>query len=186
MIFNKHLELAGRHAVLSPSKYHWMNYDDDKFDRWYMAQLGSARGSEYHEVAQRLIKLREKLPRNKKTVNQYVNDAIGYRMHPEMTLFYSDVAFGTCDAICFRNNLLRVHDLKMGVTRASEKQLYAYVALFCLEYGYKPHNIEIECRIYQNDDFSVYIPDPDEIVHIMDKLVTFTKRTYELREEALS
>jgi hypothetical protein len=31
------------------------------------------------------------------------------------------------------------------------KQLYVYAAYFCLEYGFKPYEIEGELRLYQND-----------------------------------
>ena len=30
MNFNKHSDLEGCHAFLSASKYHWINYDDEK------------------------------------------------------------------------------------------------------------------------------------------------------------
>jgi hypothetical protein len=32
VIFNKHSNLAGQHAFLSASKYHWVNYTDQKLD----------------------------------------------------------------------------------------------------------------------------------------------------------
>lgn len=75
----------------------------------------------------------QKLPRLNKTLNAYVNDAIGYKMIPEQILFYSDNCFGTADAIVFRNGLLRIHDLKTGVIPAHMEQLEVYAALFCLE-----------------------------------------------------
>ena len=105
----------------------------------------------------------------------YVNDAIGFRMIPEQILFYSDNCFGTADAISFRNNSLRIHDLKTGATPAKMEQLMIYTALFCLEYKYKPSEIDIELRIYQNDDFTYFNPTPEHIVPIMDKIVTFDK-----------
>ena len=30
MTFNKHYDLMGKHAFLGASKYHWINYDEDK------------------------------------------------------------------------------------------------------------------------------------------------------------
>ena len=30
MNFNKHYSLEGKHAFLDASKYHWVNYDNDK------------------------------------------------------------------------------------------------------------------------------------------------------------
>ena len=115
----------------------------------------------------------------------YVNDAIGYRMSPEQILYYSDNCFGTADAISFKRNKLRVHDLKTGVTPTSEHQLEVYAALFCLEYRFKPFDISIELRIYQNDEVRVYEGDPDQVTHIMDKIVTLDKRLTVLRAEAL-
>jgi hypothetical protein len=60
------------------------------------------------------------------------------------------------------------------------------MALFCLEYRFKPLEIEAELRIYQHDEIQVYLPDPDNIFHIMDKIVTFDKRLDYLRVEATS
>lgn len=186
MNFNKHSELAGRHAFLSASKYHWINYSEDKMDRVYIAALAAQKGTELHTLAHDLIRLGVKLPRTPKTLNMYVNDAIGFRMTSEQPLYYSENAFGTADAISFRKNFLRIHDLKTGVNNSSEHQLEVYAALFCLEYRFKPFEIEIELRIYQNDEVRVYEADPDVIFHIMDKITTFDRRINELREEALS
>ena len=144
MLFNTHSNLAGQHAFLSASKYHWINYDDEKLDRVYVAALAAQKGTELHALAHELIRLGVKLPGNKKALNRYVNDAIGYRMRSEQILWYSDNAFGTADAVSFRRNLLRIHDLKTGVTPTSHHQLEVYAALFCLEYRFKPFDIEIE------------------------------------------
>jgi hypothetical protein len=92
-------------------------------------------------------------------------------MDPEIPLKYSEKCFGRADAISFRRNLLRIHDLKTGTTKASEKQLYVYAALFCLEYKHKPKDIKIECRIYQNNQVQVYNPEPDEITAIMKNII---------------
>lgn len=181
MNFTTHSDLAGRHAFLSASKYHWINYDEDKLDRVYHAAVASQRGTELHELAQNLIRLGVKLPTSRKTLNMYVNDAIGYRMSPEQVLYYSDNCYGTADAITFKRNKLRVHDLKTGLTEASMHQLEVYASLFCLEYHFKPMDIEIELRIYQNDEITVSDPDRDDIMHIMDKIVTFDRRITELR-----
>jgi hypothetical protein len=66
------------------------------------------------------------------------------------------------------------------------KQLEVYAALFCLEYNYKPYQISIELRIYQNDDVEIYTPQNEDIVHIMDKIITFDKQIELLKAEALS
>lgn len=184
MLFNTHYDLAGKHAYLGASKYHWVNYTDEKFDRTFRLAMAAQRGTDLHAFAYDAIRLGVKLPRSAKTLNLYVNDAIGFRMVPEQILYYSENAFGTADTISFRKNFLRIHDLKTGITPSSERQLEIYVALFCLEYRVKPHEIEIELRIYQNDDMRVFVPDPDDIVHIMSKIVAFDNRIQELKAEA--
>lgn len=183
MNFNAHSTLAGGHAFLSASKYHWINYDEDKLARVFHAAVAAQRGTELHEFAQRAIRLGVKLPDLKKTLNMYVNDAIGFRMSPEQILYYSDFCFGTADAIGFRANTLRVHDLKTGMIEASMHQLEVYAALFCLEYRFRPFEIDIELRIYQNDEVQVYAPDPDDLMHIMDKIITFDKYITEWSKE---
>lgn len=180
MNFNTHLDLNGRHAFLSPSNYHWINYTEEKLEQRYTTAVAAQRGSELHEFAHQAIDLGIKLPANKKTLSLYVNDAIGYRMTPEQVLYYSENCFGTADAISFRRNKLRIHDLKTGVTPTSEHQLEVYAAIFCLEYRYKPFDISIELRIYQSDEVRVYDADPDNITHIMDRIVTFDKKIKEL------
>jgi hypothetical protein len=176
MNFNVHSNLRGSHAFLSASNYHWINYDEDKLDRVYFANMAARRGTELHAFAHEAIRLGIKLPNGKKSLNMYINDAIGYRMTPEQILFYSENCYGTADSITFRRNKLRIHDLKTGITEASFHQLEVYVALFCLEYKFRPLEIEIELRIYQNDEVRVYVPDADDIFHIMDKIITFDKR----------
>lgn len=183
MNFNTHSDLVGKHAFLSASKYAWIRYDDEKLDQVFRTSMDAQRGTELHAFAAEAIRLGIKLPKTKQTLNMYVNDALGYRMTPELVLFYSYNVFGTADTISFRRNLLRIHDLKNGVSKVSVNQLEIYAALFCLEYGYKPHQIDIELRIYQNDYVQVYEPDRDDIVHIMDKIVTFDKRIDALRLE---
>lgn len=185
MIFNTHSNLVGQHAFLSASKYHWVNYEDEKIDRVYIAALAAKRGTELHEFAHEAIRLGIKLPKTAKTLHLYVNDAIGYRMTSEQVLYYSDNCFGTADSISFRRNKLRIHDLKTGITPTSEKQLEVYAALFCLEYRMRPFEMETELRIYQSDEVKIYEADPDVITHIMDKIITFDKRIAAIRLEAM-
>lgn len=183
MNFNKHSNLQGLHAFLGASKYSWLNYDDDHLRLAWRNALAAKHGTELHDLAAKCIKLNQRLPRTDKTLNMFVNDAIGYKMTPEQPLFYSENCFGTCDAICFRKNMLRIHDLKTGVSPAHMEQLLIYAALFCLEYAVSPSEIEIELRIYQSDEIVGYIPESDEIVHIMDKIVYFDKMIKELKAE---
>lgn len=184
MIFNTHSQLVGRHAFLSASKYAWTNYDDEKLERVFLASLAAQRGTELHAFAHHAIRLGIRLPDTPKTLNLYVNDAIGYRMNTEQILYYSDNCFGTADTIAFRRDTLRISDLKTGITRTSERQLEVYAALFCLEYRMKPFEISIELRIYQNDEVQVFDVDPDLITHIMDKIIMFDRRIEALRMEA--
>lgn len=175
MNFNQHCNLVGAHAFLGASQYHWLNYDEAKVVERYTTMMAAQKGTELHDFAATCIKLGQKLPKSRKTLNMYVNDAIGYRMTPEQVLYYSDNCFGTTDAICFRNDFLRIHDLKTGATPAHMEQLYIYAALFCLEYKIKPSEIGMETRIYQSDDIWVEHPTPEVIVPIIDKIITFDK-----------
>jgi hypothetical protein len=104
-------------------------------------------------------------------------------MKPEQILFYSDNCFGTADAISFNSDLLRIHDLKTGMTPASIKQLEIYAALFCLEYSKKPSDMKMELRIYQNDDVVIHSPEYEDIVYVMDKIVHFDKLITDIRRK---
>lgn len=183
MDWNNHYNLAGKHAFLSASKYHWINYSEDKLIETYNNFTAAQRGTELHDFAAQCIKLGQKLPKSKKTLNMYVNDAIGYRLTPELVLYYSDNCFGTADAIGFRDNFLRIHDLKTGVTPARMEQLEIYAALFCLEYRIKPSTIDMELRLYQSDDILVHNPTAEDIVPIMETIVNFDKLLYKIQTE---
>ena len=95
MNFNKHFSVEGKHAFLGASKYHWVNYDEDKLANAYLKYQATLKGTILHEFAAQCIKLGQKLPKSQKTLNMYVNDAIGYKMTPEQVLYYSDNCFGT-------------------------------------------------------------------------------------------
>jgi hypothetical protein len=170
--WNRHLSLQGEHAFLSPSSYHWINYSPARLlERWTTAQA-SAYGNMQHEYAQREIEAGRK-SQLVGTVGMYINDAIQYKMMCEQVLYYSDNCFGTPDAISFRYNTLRIHDLKTGVIKGSVHQLETYAAIFCLEYEKDPYSIKIELRIYQADEVIVYDADPEDIAFIMDKIQEF-------------
>ena len=132
-------------------------------------------GTRLHEWAKQTIDLGIKQSRSKKTIYSYVNDAIGFNMSTEVILFYSERFFGTADAISFRNNFLRIHDLKTGRRPVHMEQLEIYAALFCLEYKVKPGDIRMELRIYQNDEILVHEPTAEDILPIMDKIVHVNK-----------
>lgn len=175
MNFNMHSNLKGQHAFLGASKYHWINYSEAKLMESYANYLAIQKGTALHAFAAQCILLDQKLPRSRKTLNMYVNDAIGYKMTPEQILYYSENCFGTADAISFRNGLLRIHDLKTGVTPTHMEQLMIYAALFCLEYQMNPGEIETELRLYQNNEVLVHNPTADDILPIIDKIRIFDK-----------
>ena len=200
MIFNKHLELEGRHAILSPSKHYWLNYDDEALMRNYISSFATDIGTLVHEYASDRIRFRMPMEaENEEAKNSllvfllkngipfrvidldriffnlvpYVNDAIGYKMESEVQLKYSDLCFGTADAIGVRRNWLRIHDLKTGQTPASMDQLLCYAGLFFLEYkrDYRPQTMKIELRIYQNQEVLINQPTSDEVKVVMDKII---------------
>lgn len=189
MNWNNHSRLQGSHSFLSASAYHWLNYDVDKLISVYKNRLATIRGTALHELASQLINLKVKLPNSQKTLNMFVNDAIGFGMQSEQVLYYSDNAFGTADAIYFGKQrgtdrlILRVHDLKTGETPAHMEQLMIYTAYFCLEYRVAPGDIDIDLRIYQGNDIIFYNPQANEIGPIMDKIVTFDKLIEEIKEK---
>ena len=185
MNFNNHSRLEGSHAFLGASKYHWINYDEQKLRDTYIRNQAVQKGTELHEIAAKLIKHGLKQPRTQRTFNMYVNDAIGFRMTPEVILYYSDNCYGTADTISFRNNFLRIHDLKTGETPAHMEQLFIYAALFCLEYRVKPSDIEMELRLYHNDDILIANPTAEDIVPIMDKIITSDKILKEIQKEEM-
>lgn len=186
MQFNNHHKLEGLHAPFSASQSHWLRYDDDKVIEVYLNKKAAAMGSRLHEWAKETIELGIKQPKSKKTLYAYVNDAIGFKMEPEVVLFYSERFFGTADAICFRNGVLRIHDLKTGKLGKIEdhmEQLEVYAALFCLEYKVKPGEIEFELRVYKNDEVLVHNPTAEDILPIMDKIVHLNKLLSKIDEE---
>ena len=183
MNFKKHYNFENRHAFLSPSQYAWIRYSDEKLADRFMTSVAARRGTELHALAENLIRMGVKLPKSKKTLNLFVNDAIGYRMSPEQVLYYSDNCFGTSDAVSFRSNTLRIFDLKTGETKSSVDQLLVYASLFCLEYSFKPFDIEYDLRIYQLDEVQMFEVDPGDIAHIMDRIVTFDKLINEIKAE---
>lgn len=180
MKFNRHSEIEGQHAILSPSNYHWINYEPTKLLDTVANRRAAALGTRKHEAAKMCIELGIKMENNGLTVNRYVNDCIGYRMTPEVPLMVSWNAFGTVDAISFRREdegmmVLRIFDLKTGVTATSFQQLKVYAAYFCIEYKVRPMEIGYDLRIYQNDDIRFCETDPEEIVYIMDRTIESDK-----------
>lgn len=207
MIFNQHSDLEGQHAFLGASKNSWLNYDQEKLATAYKRQYANQIGTILHDLAHRCIKNRVKLSKSDRhlvlltllengipqglidandileTLAPFVNDALGFRMETEQVLYYSENAFGTADAISFKNNFLRIHDYKSGILPVHMEQLYIYAALFCLEYVVKPENIKIELRIYQSGEVLCEEPDPETIRAIMNKIVDSDRFLRKLKEE---
>lgn len=185
MNFIPHLDLVGQHAFLGASKYHWINYDDDKLVQAYISALAVERGTRLHDFARECIELKQKLPNVRKTLNMYVNDALRFGLTPEQPLYFSRNCFGTADSISFdeRSKFLRIHDLKTGATPAHMEQLQIYAALFCLEYHKRPEQLGIELRIYQNDEIQICMPDWTDIDRIMTTIIRFDDKIEKMKLE---
>ena len=149
IIWNNHPELTDKHAFLGGSNYHWLGDDDEKLMKRYLSMRAKELGTDLHELAARLISYGFKLSETEVspmfnilglsndtriTLIKYVNDAIDFHMRPEQCLCYSDVCFGTADAISFdeTTKTLRIHDLKTGVHPCDVRQLLIYAAIFVL------------------------------------------------------
>ena len=185
MNFIPHLDLVGQHAFLGASKYAWINYDDDKLAQAYINSLAVQRGTELHDFAATCIRLKQPLPRIRKTLNMYVNDALRYMLTPEQPLYFSRNCFGTADGISFdeKKKFLRIHDLKTGATPAHMEQLQIYAALFCLEYHKRPEQFGMELRIYQNDEIQICLPDSKDIEKIMTTIIRFDEKIEKMKLE---
>lgn len=203
MNWNDHSNLKGRHAIFSPSSYYWIRDDDDEIVKRYCMSYASSVGTILHALAEKYIRFGKTMSRyDKKQVSlellnagipplvvdffdtqerfenlmNYVNDSVGWRMDPEVVLYYSDIFFGTCDTIAFdeREKILRINDLKNGSSPASMDQLMQYAALFCLEYGpllrFRPEDISYELRIYQSGEIQECFPNPDEVVYVIESM----------------
>lgn len=182
--FFNHYNLEGCHAPFSASQSAWLRYDDEKAKEAYARKKSAELGTRLHAWAKETIDLGIKQPKSKKTIYQYVNDAIGFKMSTEVVLFYTERFFGTADAISFKRdpktgrNTLRIHDLKTGVVGDPDKhfeQLKVYAALFCLEYKFKPDEIDIVLGVYKKDEVAFCEPDPEEIVYIMNRIIHLDK-----------
>lgn len=206
MNFIDHSNLSGIHAPFSASQPYWLGQTDEEMKDRYISKWLPTIGTAAHAFAETLINERLKLTKNDvkmfklylldnatapipryivdsvdlyflfDNIQTYVNDAIGFKMTAEQILYYSDLFFGTADAISFNNNVLRIHDLKTGRGHVKIEQLLIYAALFCLEYKIKPNTIDIELRIYQSGLPVLYHePTAEEIVPIMDQIVSQDK-----------
>ena len=194
MNWNRHSNLEGSHAFLSASKYGWRNKSDTELMDAYRNSFATSIGTLLHSYAADSIRLRERLRKGDArgvkfdlmrrgipefaidiqavfpTLMAYINDAVGFQMDPEILLYYSDLCYGTADAIQVHGDILRIHDLKTGSTPAKMEQLMVYAGLFYLEYGYKPERMQTELRIYQMDEVVVHQPEPEELREVMNDI----------------
>lgn len=202
MNFLSHSNLKGLHAPFSASQPYWLGKSIEENKERYVTKWIPTVGTVTHAFAESMINERIKLSKsdlkmykmylldNKEqcipryvvdyidiqalfsNLIPYVNDAIGFKMTAEQILMYSERFFGTADAISFNNNVLRIHDLKTGKGHVKIEQLMIYAALFCLEYKIKPGTINIELRIYQNCEVMEHYPTAEDILPIMDQIVS--------------
>ena len=206
MTWNRHSAQEGNHAFLSASKYSWLNKTEEELIESYRNSYATTIGTLLHAYAADSIRYRERLRKTDAKVVKfdlmrrgipeyvidiqavfpnmmaYVNDAIGYQMDPEVVLYYSDMCFGTADAIQLDGDILRIHDLKTGSTPVKMDQLMIYGGLFFLEYGLKPEKIRTELRIYQGDETIIHEPDSDEIREVMERIVECDRVLQNLKE----
>lgn len=201
MIFNEHLELKGRHALFGPSQPSWLNYNQEDAFNKLISSWSTSVGTVAHAFAKTCIDKKVKFYKTDKkalklylldngiqnipiyivenldlesmsiNLSQYVNDAISLRMSTEVPLRYSELIFGTTDAISFDDNVLHIHDLKTGRQPGKVDQLLSYAGLFCLEYRIKPVDISADLRIYQDCEILNYNPSPEELMDICDQIV---------------
>ena len=187
MNFNRHSDLEGKHALLSPSKIYWLNYTREQLQNAMINEQAKIHGTKLHAIAKDLINEGLKLKGTTQTLTAYVNDAIGYGMTPEQPLYFSDKCFGTADSIFYKPGILRIHDLKTGFTPAKMEQLEIYAALFMLEYekifGVSPYNTKVDLRIYQSDDVIEEEPEPDRIVEVMELIKEKSRWANEIQGE---
>lgn len=206
MIWNDHRKFEGSHAFLSASKSGWLGKTDEELLEAYTNSFSQSIGTMMHAYAADAIRFREKLRKSDSngakfdlmrrgipeyaidiqaffpTVMRYVNDSIGMNMDPEILLFYSDLCYGTADAIQATGDHLQIHDLKTGVTPAKIDQLKIYAGVFFLEYGRKPERMRTQLRIYQCDDVAIYEPEPEELREVMDAIVSKDQTLQKLKE----
>ncbi|QPX71401.1 exonuclease [Streptomyces phage SscP1EGY] len=176
MEWHSHPRLEGSHAVLSPSNYYWLNDSEEKLLARLENAEAAARGTRLHDLAARNIAEGITLGMDGRypVIARYVNDAIKYEMVPEQMLMYSMYCYGTTDAISFDADemFLRIHDLKTGVSKASFDQLYVYAGLFCLEYEFKPFEIQGQLRIYQHEEPEYCDVDQGYLAWVYDRIRT--------------
>lgn len=160
-----------KHAFLSPSSNTWLRYDEDRLLKSYRSAEQKELGTRLHAFAEEAINLQIRQANTKNALNMFINHAIEFKMDTEVPLVYSKYCFGTADALRFNKRLLRVHDYKSGKREAHFDQLRIYAALYCLQEGINPADIDIQLRIYQYDGFKIETPPANVIQEIMEIII---------------
>lgn len=199
MQWKDYSHLKGSHAFCGASNCSWRNYDVEKLLLAKERSYATTIGTKLHEYAAaniaekfkilktdkrsilRFLTVENHIPQSAVDIDRlfpnlmnYVNDMISFRMDPEVVLYYSPDFYGTTDAISYENDVLRIADLKTGVTPASFVQLENYAAFFCLNYKVKPSQLKkLEFRIYQNNEIMCAEPNPEIISPIINQIITF-------------
>ena len=184
-IWNDHWRLEGKHAMLSPSGYHWLRYDKDKMQNVYLNNLRKEKGTRLHALASEMIKLGVDPTNERQALIQFVLDAMGLGMESEQVLYYSDYVFGTADAIKYdeKTKTLLVFDLKTGTSKPSFDQLLIYAAIFCLEYGKTPEKMKFELRLYQGRGYKDCFPEPVDVRNTMEQIVEMDSVIQKMKSE---
>lgn len=164
-------KISRRHKVTSVREAA-KSIDEYIFNKYYNEQYDSISVD-----GRRLLKSLNLLPPEVfETAKSYVNDAIGFRMKPEVVVEAIPGAerfFGTIDAVIFSDKILRIHDLKTGSSTPKIDQLLGYDVYYCMEYDIDPYEIEHELRIYWNNDVLIATPTGDDIKPLMEKIHLF-------------
>ena len=154
-----------------------LNSIDDFIFKKYYDERSDRVTKEGQRILVCLKRMVKQYPEMLDTIRAYVNDAIGYKMYTEVVLYYTQDFFGTADTLIFneKERLLRIHDLKTGVSVAHIEQLMGYAALFCLEQHIDPLSISYELCIYQGNDILVATPDGSDVKTFVDQYIAFDK-----------
>ena len=70
---------------------------------------------------------------------------------------------------------LYINDLKTGKTPPKMEQLWVYAALFCLQNGIRPGDLEVITRLYFQDDVVEENPSTEDLAQISDRIKTVDK-----------
>jgi hypothetical protein len=202
---NSHPEIVGKHAPFSPSQHYWIDYTPEKLIQYWDNKDAQQIGTEIHEDAATLITMHYKFldrgyrptpiekMRGKDTVSLHVIHSIKNWLKPEVQVKYSDICFGTADALGFncKTKTLYVNDLKTGKLQGDMRQLEQYAAIFYAEYLPKLQfermidisDCKVELRIFQYDDCILSEPPID---YIMNEVLPKARRQHDIIAEELS